>query len=505
MKNFLCFSTLLLSTSVIFSQDVTPPVITCPQTITINNDVGQCGAIVNFTASATDDSQSSGPTGNLLLNGDAELNNLSHWVISDGSGSGWGWVVTDDPHNGTYSFIGSFLMGSMVQTVDLISSGFTSADLDNSPDVQVSEWYKASNCCSGSDNYYYIAELLNASMDVIGSFNLGSSESPVQSTPTWQQVSHTFSNYPSGLRYIRITHGSSDNEVWQGNYGTVIDDSEVRIISGSVSITYSQNPGTLFNLDATTVVVTATDASGNSSNCEFNVIVTDNTPPVPNVSNLPNIEALCSVTVPEAPTATDECSGTITATTTTLFPITQNGTTSIVWSYDDGNGNISTQIQNIIITGVDVSVTVQDIATLTAVNTDANSYQWIDCADNSAISGATLQTYIAPTNGSYAVIIETDDNCVDTSECVTVSSLGLEQKNQVNVVVSPNPGRGIFMISSDSKIDDFMIFDAQGRNVSEQVSFEDGILNTKSLESNVYFIQLKMDKSVIRKEIILLI
>ncbi|MFX0557711.1 lamin tail domain-containing protein [Maribacter sp. CXY002] len=36
--------------------DITPPVITCPGDIIISNDLGQCGAMVNFTATATDDS-----------------------------------------------------------------------------------------------------------------------------------------------------------------------------------------------------------------------------------------------------------------------------------------------------------------------------------------------------------------------------------------------------------------------------------------------------------------
>ena len=70
--------------------------------------------------------------------------------------------------------------------------------------------------------------------------------------------------------------------------------------------------------------------------------------PVPDIVNLLDIIAECSVTITEYPTATDNCAGLITATTTTLFPITEQGTTVITWVYDDGNGNISSQTQNII-------------------------------------------------------------------------------------------------------------------------------------------------------------
>jgi len=72
------------------------------------------------------------------------------------------------------------------------------------------------------------------------------------------------------------------------------------------------------------------------------------TAPVANVTSLPNVNAQCSAT-PVAPTATSNCYGTITATTPTVFPITTQGTTVVTWTYNDGNGNTSTQNQNVIL------------------------------------------------------------------------------------------------------------------------------------------------------------
>ena len=71
--------------------------------------------------------------------------------------------------------------------------------------------------------------------------------------------------------------------------------------------------------------------------------------PVAFASSLADVTAQCSVTSLTAPTATDNCAGTITGTTTTSFPITTQGTTVVTWTFDDGNGNTSTQTQNIII------------------------------------------------------------------------------------------------------------------------------------------------------------
>ncbi len=41
--------------------------------------------------------------------------------------------------------------------------------------------------------------------------------------------------------------------------------------------------------------------------------------------------------------------GTITGTTSTVFPITTQGTTVVTWSFDDGNGQVVTANQNIIV------------------------------------------------------------------------------------------------------------------------------------------------------------
>jgi hypothetical protein len=68
-------------------------------------------------------------------------------------------------------------------------------------------------------------------------------------------------------------------------------------------------------------------------------------------SGLPNLNAECSLT-PVAPTALDNCAGVVTGTTGTAFPITAQGTTTVTWTYDDGNGNTATQAQNVVISDV---------------------------------------------------------------------------------------------------------------------------------------------------------
>ena len=93
----------------------------------------------------------------------------------------------------------------------------------------------------------------------------------------------------------------------------------------------------------------------NAGNCfvqsaSINAIVTDNTAPVPDIANLPVTSAQCSAVVTTIPTATDNCSGTIQGTTSDPLSYNTVGTHTIHWTFTDGNGNISTQDQTIIIT-----------------------------------------------------------------------------------------------------------------------------------------------------------
>ena len=108
------------------------------------------------------------------------------------------------------------------------------------------------------------------------------------------------------------------------------------------------------------------DSSGNISTQDQSIIIDDTTAPVLDSVSLPDVNSECGVANVNAPTATDDCSGIITGSTTQSFPLFTQGTTVITWTFDDGNGNIVTQNQNIIIN--DAAAPVPDVASLPAVN-----------------------------------------------------------------------------------------------------------------------------------------
>ena len=122
---------------------------------------------------------------------------------------------------------------------------------------------------------------------------------------------------------------------------------------------------------------------------------------------------------------------------------------------------------SVFITILDTSIT-QLGDTLTA-NMGGLQYQWINCDSNTAIIGATGQSFVPTINGFYAVILS-DGACTDTSACREVSGIiiiGLDENKPGSMVsVFPNPNHGLFKVDAGEKdIQLLEIFDVQGRKL----------------------------------------
>ena len=180
---------------------------------------------------------------------------------------------------------------------------------------------------------------------------------------------------------------------------TATDNCDGTIIGTTTTTFPVTTPGT------TVVTWTYTDANGNSSTQTQNVIVDDVTAPVADAASLSDLTAECSVSAPTAPTATDNCDGAITGTTTTTFPITASGTTIITWTFTDVEGNSSTQTQNVVID--DVSPPIADATSLADLTdecsvTAPNAPISTDNCDG-AITGTTTTTFPVTTPGTTVV------------------------------------------------------------------------------------------------------
>lgn len=97
----------------------------------------------------------------------------------------------------------------------------------------------------------------------------------------------------------------------------------------------------------TAITWTYDDGNGNTVTQTQNVVVVDTTAPIPDSTTLADVMGECELTMLTAPTATDNCASTVAVSNDAVFPITSN--TVVTWSYDDGNGNVNTQTQNIMV------------------------------------------------------------------------------------------------------------------------------------------------------------
>src|SRR5439155_105602 len=143
-----------------------------------------------------------------------------------------------------------------------------------------------------------------------------------------------------------------------------------------------------------TVHWTYTDGSGNSSTQTQTVIVKDVTKPVPTMTRLPDVTGECSATIAAAPTANDNCSGVITGTTSDALSYTTQGEHIVTWSYDDGNGNVETQTQKVIVK--DVSKPVPTLPTLPDVTGECSATIPAAPAANDNCSGVITGTTSDP-------------------------------------------------------------------------------------------------------------
>ena len=121
----------------------------------------------------------------------------------------------------------------------------------------------------------------------------------------------------------------------------------------------------------------------------IDVFVGDTVAPIPTLAILPTITGDCNTTITAIPTATDACAGTITSTTTNPLSYSLSGTYTVVWNYDDGNGNSITQNQKIIISNQPLPTTtspqtfcIQQNATLSSITITGQNIKWYDALTN---------------------------------------------------------------------------------------------------------------------------
>ncbi|MCM8568851.1 hypothetical protein NE848_05640 [Gramella jeungdoensis] len=177
------------------------------------------------------------------------------------------------------------------------------------------------------------------------------------------------------------------------------------------------------------------DGNGNVTHQQQEIIIEDTTAPVPDVVALEDIVVECGVSDIPAPTATDNCRGAITGTTSDALTYMDQGDYTITWTYDDENGNITTQQQNVIVRDVtapevsirDITVYLDPETNVSITPEDIDNGSFDNCSE---VRLSLDQTYFDEV-GTYEVTLSVTDEAGNTGEAtsmVTVEIDGVDAK-----------------------------------------------------------------------------
>lgn len=152
---------------------------------------------------------------------------------------------------------------------------------------------------------------------------------------------------------------------------------------------------------------------------------------------------------------------------------------------------------------VDVSTSVNEI-TITA-NLSGATYQWVECPGFDAITDETSQDFTATENGDYAVIVTDNNDCSDTSDCVTINDVSISENDKNNFTVYPNPtSDNIYIESNENALStNVSILDSKGAVIkTTQLKSTITSIDLSDFENGIYLVQIISNENTLIKKIV---
>ena len=322
-------STCMQTVTVIDAQN---PTITCPAPIVKNNDAGQCGAVVTYTVTSTDNcsgqtvAQTAGlPSGSFFPKGVT----TNTFVVTDASGNTatCSFTVTvNDTEKPTITCPAPIVKNNDAGQCGAVVT-YTVTSTDNCPGQTVAQ---TAGLSSGSffpkgvtTNTFVVTDASGNTATCSFTVTVNDAENPTITCPA-----PIVKNNDAGQcgAVVTYTVASTDNCPGQ-----------------SIAQTAGLPSGSFFPRGVTTNTFVVTDASGNTATCSFTVTVNDTEPPVitcpANISVNNNPNQCGAIVNYAAPVGTDNCPGAITTLTAglppgSLFPV---GTTTVTYTVTTTN------------------------------------------------------------------------------------------------------------------------------------------------------------------------
>ena len=330
--------------------DNQPPVIqNCYTNITANNDLGSCGAVINWvTPTVTDNCpnpsivQTTGlASGSLFPIGTTTIT----YIATDAAGlkdtCTFDIIISETEAPIINNCPSNIVMGASANACGVVVNWANVSVSDNCPNATLTQTAGLANGSFfpiGLDTITYIAN------DAYGH-----SDTCTFTVQVIDNVAPIISNCPANINVNNSPNICGAVVSW--GMPTVTDN-----CGAILTQTTGLANGDTFPAGITTVTYVAHDSAGNTASCSFTVTVTDTEPPIilncPTNINVSNDAGLCGAVVSwTLPTITDNCPNPLIAnniSSGSFFPL---GTTNVNYTVTDVSGNVTT---------CDFSVTVID-------------------------------------------------------------------------------------------------------------------------------------------------
>jgi len=255
------------------------------------------------------------------------------------------------------------------------------------------------------------------------------------------------------------------------------------------------------------------------------IIVEDITPPQTQL--LPDINAECSA-IATIPTTTDDYAGVIYGTTNDPTEYYTQGIHTIIWNFDDGNGNSIDIPQKVVIEDItepeihcreDVHVLINNVNQTYYIQ--GNELDLQSCNDNCSIkyitndynnrntlSGSTFNI------GNTTILWTVADSVNNISQCIfninIETTLNInETKNNNDFLIYPNPCNGKFVLNTSltKKIEKkyiIKLYNIKGEIVfSTPISSYTQNIDVKHLDKGIYILEIESKSYISKKRLII--
>jgi gliding motility-associated-like protein len=450
--------------------DLTAPILTCPNSFTLNNSAGQCDYTENGTAlnvTATDNCTISSLVHN--FNAAPSLTTLNGATFPVGT-TNVTWTVTDNSGNTASCIVpitvidleapefvncpGNISIGTYTGCTGTTWTPPTATDnCSNATVTQTSGPQPGANLTVGTYTVAYNA-VDGSGNSATCSFviTVTNSTNPVVVCPDTITTSPTI---PTGCDWIS-TSGSLTPILVAGNCPTVLS-YEIINPNGTSSNGTGNASGYTFANGTSNVIYTITDANNVTSTCSTAVQVIENVAPIIIPPTNISVFAGSSCTIGSVnlgtPVTADNCSvASVSNNAPTTFPI---GLTSVVWIVTDASGNTATATQTVTVLDntnptitAPVNLTINANTTCTATGVVLGNPTTADNCTVASVSNNAPSTFpIGITNVTWTVTDAAGNTATGTQLVTVIDNTNPTISAPVNITVNANTSCAAFNVN----------------------------------------------------------